>query len=81
MRNRAGQFDMAHPLTADFLQGHFDATFLADNATIFHALIFAAKTFVIFDRAKDTRAEQAIPLWLERAVVDSFRLLNFAKRP
>ncbi len=81
MRNRAGQFDVAHPLAADLLQGHFHAAFLADNAAIFHALILAAQTFIIFDRAKDTRAEQAVPLGFERAIIDGFWLLNFTKRP
>ena len=75
------QFDVAHTLTADLLQRDFDTAFLADNAAIFHALIFAAQAFVIFDRAKDTRAEQAITLGLERPVVDGFRLLDLTERP
>ena len=48
---------MAHALAADPRDGHFNAAFLANDAFIFHALIFTAKTFVIFDRAKDTRTE------------------------
>ena len=80
-RNGCGQFDVAHTFTADFLQRHFNAAFLADNAAILHALIFAAQTFVILDRAKDTRAEQTVTLGLERAVVDGFGLFDLAIRP
>ena len=75
------QFDMAHALTADFLKGNFNTTFLADNAAILHALIFTAEAFVIFDWSKDTRTEQAVALWLEGTVVDGFWLFDFAKRP
>ena len=78
---RGGQFDVAHPLAADLLQRNFHTAFLADNAAIFHALIFAAQTFVVFDRAKDTRTEQAVTLGLERPVVDGFWLLDLTKRP
>ena len=76
-----GQFDMAHPLAADLLQRDFNAAFFADNAAIFHALVFAAEAFVILDRAKDTGAEQAVTFGLERAVVDGFRLFDLAERP
>ena len=70
---------MAHPLTAHFLQRHFNAAFFADNAAIFHPLIFAAKTFVIFGWAKNPRTKQPITLWLECPIVDGFRFFNFAK--
>ena len=81
VRNRSSKLDVAHTLTAYLLECYFNTAFLADNAAILHALIFAAQTFVIFDRAKDTGAEQAVPLWLESTVVDGFWFLNFAKRP
>ena len=76
MRNRCCQFDMAHTLAADLLQRDFHTTFFADHAAIFHALVFAAKTFIVFDRAKDARTEQTVTFWLERTVVDGFRLLD-----
>ena len=57
MRNRRGQFDVAHTLAANTRNGDFNAAFFANDAFIFHAFIFAAKTFVIFDGAKDTRTE------------------------
>ena len=81
VRHWRRQFDVAHTLTADLLQRDFDTTFLADNAAILHPLIFAAKTFVVFDRAKDTRAEQAVTLGLERPVVDGFRLFDLTEGP
>ena len=75
------QFDVAHPLAADLLQGDFHAAFLADNAAILHPLIFAAQAFVILDRAKDACAEKAVTLRLERAVVDGLWLFDLAKGP
>ena len=81
VRHWSGQFDVAHTLATDLLQRDFHAAFLADNAAIFHTLIFTAEAFVIFDRAKDTCAEKAVTLWLERAVVDGFWLLDLAKGP
>src|SRR6476659_531551 len=46
-----------------------------------HALVLAAQAFPVGDRAKDARAEQAIALRLEGAVVDGLRLGDFAVRP
>ena len=70
---------MPHPFTADFRKRDFNTTFFTDNAAILHALIFAAQTFVIADRAKNTGTEQAIFFRLERPVVNGFRLFNLAK--
>src|SRR6185369_17869538 len=46
-----------------------------------HALVLAAQALPVGDRAKDARAEQAITLRLEGAVVDGFRLGDFTMRP
>ena len=81
MCNRRSQFNVTHPLTADFGHSDFNAAFFADDAFILHALVFAAQTFVILHRTEDARAEQAITLGLERPVVDGFRLFDFAERP
>ncbi len=81
MGDRRCQFDMAHPLAPDLLQGHLDAAFLAHNALELHALVFAAQALVILYRAENAGAEQAIALWLEGAVIDGLRLLDLAKRP
>src|SRR3546814_16484239 len=72
---------MAHALAAYFRDLDFDTAFLADDALVFHALILAAQAFIILDRTKDARAEQAVTFGLERAVVDGFGLLDLAERP
>src|SRR5262249_37165615 len=53
----------------------------ADQALVLHALVLAAQAFVVLDGPEDARAEQAVALRLEGAVVDRFRLLDFAERP
>jgi hypothetical protein len=64
VRDRRGQFDVAHPLATDAGQGDLNAALLADDALVFHALVLAAQAFVILGRAKDTGAEQAVTLGL-----------------
>ena len=81
MGNRAGQFDVRHALTAHFGERDFNATLFTDHATMLQALVFATQTLIVFNRAKDLGAEQTITLWLERTVVDGFRLLDLTKRP
>src|SRR5690606_12509623 len=81
VRNRRGQVDVAHALATHLGQGDLGAALLADHAAVLHALVFAAQALVVLDRTEDGRAEQAIALWLERAVVDGLRLLDFAEGP
>ena len=81
MRDRRGQLDMAHALAADLRDGDLDAALLADDALVLHALVLAAQALVILDRTEDARAEQAVTLGLERAVVDRLGLLDLAERP
>ena len=81
MCDRARQFDMAHALAAHLGQRHFHAAFFANDAAELHPLILAAKALIILDRAKDPRAEKPIPLRLEGAVIDGFRLLDLAIGP
>jgi hypothetical protein len=81
MCHRRGQFDMAHALAADLLQRDFHAAFLADDAAILHALVLAAEALVVLHGAEDARAEQAVTLGLERAVVDRLGLLDLAVGP
>ena len=75
------ELDMAHALAANARQRDFDAALLADDALVLHALVLAAQALVVLDRAEDARAEQAVTLRLERAVVDGLRLLDLAERP
>ncbi len=81
MRNRAGQFDVAHAFATHLGYGDFHTAFFADNPAMLQALVLAAKALVIFDRTKDLGAEQAIALGLESTVVDGFRLTHFTIRP
>ena len=72
---------MAHALTANFGQRDFNAALFADDAAVLQTLVLTAQAFIVFDRAKNLGAEQAITLRLERAVVDGFWLFYFAIRP
>src|SRR5271155_2482082 len=72
---------MAHALAAHARQRDLDAALLADDALILHTLVFTAQALVILDRPEDARAEQAVALRLESAIVDRLRLLDLAERP
>src|SRR5690606_30483943 len=81
VRNGAGQLDVTHTLAAHLGNSDLNAAFFADNAAMLETLVLAAKTFVVFYRAKNLGAEQAITLGLERAVVDGLGLTDFTVRP
>jgi len=81
VRDRGSQLDVAHTLAAHLGDGDFDAALFADDALVLHALVLAAQALVVLHRAEDARAEQAVTLRLERAVVDGFRLLDLAEGP
>ncbi len=81
VRDRRGELDVAHALAAHLGQRHLDAALFADQALVLHALVLAAQALVVLDRSEDARAEQAVTLRLERAIVDGLRLLDLAERP
>jgi hypothetical protein len=81
VRDGAGQLDVAHAFTANLGDGDFHAALFADHAAMLQALVLAAQALVVFDRAKDLGAEQAVALGLERTVVDGLGLANFAVGP
>src|ERR1700688_3751326 len=81
VRNRRGQFDMAHALAPDARQRHLDRAFFADDALVLHPLVLAAQALVVLDRPEDAGTEQAVALRLEGAVVDGLRLLDLAVGP
>ena len=81
VRDRRGELDVAHALAAHARERHLDAALLADDALVLHALVLAAQALVVLDRPEDARAEQAVTLRLERAVVDRLGLLDLAVRP
>ena len=81
VRDRHGQFDVAHALAAHARQRHFDAATVADDALVLDALVLSAGAFPVPDRTENALAEQAALLRLERAVIDRLRVLDFALGP
>ncbi len=81
MRDRGSQFDVRHALAAHLGLDHLHTAFLADDAAVLHALVFAAVAFVILGGPEDLGAEQAVALRFERSVVDGFRLFDLAIGP
>ena len=81
VRNRHGQFDMAHAFATHARQRHFHAATIADDALVFDALVFSAGTFPIARRSKNAFAEKAALLRLEGAVIDRLRIFDFAFAP
>src|SRR4029079_18441063 len=73
--------DVAHALATNFRERHFHAALLADHAAVLEALVFTAQALVILHWTENLRAEEAVTLGLERAVVDRLGLLHFAVRP
>jgi hypothetical protein len=72
---------MAHALAAHLRSVTSTPHFSQMMPLILHALVLAAQALVVLDRPEDARAEQAVTLRLERAVVDGFRLLDLAVGP
>ena len=58
-----------------------DAAAVADHALVLHAAILAAGAFPVLLRPEDALAEQAVLFGAVGAVVDGFRLLDFAEGP
>src|SRR3954447_4967661 len=81
MRDGSREFDVPHAVAPHARERHLDAALLADDALVLHALVLAAQALVILDGPKDARAEQAVALGLEGAVVDGLRLLDLAVGP
>src|SRR5690606_36120027 len=79
--DRRGQFDVRHALTTNLGQCNLNTALLADNTAMLEALVLAAQSLVVLDRAKNLGAEQAVALGLERTVVDGLRLFYFTEGP
>ncbi len=77
----SGEVDVAEAFAADFGLDDFDAAFFADDAAVFHALVFTADALVIFDRSEDAGAEEAVFFGFKGAVVDGFGFFDFAVAP
>src|SRR5690606_34750689 len=81
VRDRGGELDVAHPLTANLRARHLDAAAFTDDALEAHALVLAAVALPVPGGTEDLLAEEAVTLRLERAVVDRLGLLDLAERP
>src|SRR6185312_241712 len=81
VRDRRGQLDVAHALTADLGPGHLDAAALTDDALEPDPLVLAAVALPVPLRTEDLLAEESVLLGLEGAVVDRLGLLDLAVRP
>src|SRR6202795_2325833 len=81
VRTGRRQLNVPQALAAHFGQRDFDTALVADHPAMLHALVLAAETFPVGNRAENARTEQSIALRLEGAVVDGFRLGHFTMRP
>jgi hypothetical protein len=81
VRAGRGQLDVAEALAAHLGLCDLDAALVADDAAVLHPLVLAAEALPVGDGAEDARAEEAVALGLERAVVDRLRLRHLAVRP
>jgi hypothetical protein len=81
VRDRCGEVDVPEALAANLGLDDFDAALLAHDPAVLHALVLAAVALVVLHRPEDLRAEEAVALGLERAVVDRLRLFDLAVRP
>jgi hypothetical protein len=75
------EVDVPETLAPHLRLDDLDAALLAHDPAVLHALVLAAVALVVLDRPEDLRAEKAVALRLERAVVDGLRLFDFAVRP
>jgi hypothetical protein len=68
------QLDVSHTLTTYFLLRHLYTTTVADDSFVTDTFVLTAMAFVIFNRAKNTLAEQAVTLRFVGTVIYGFRL-------
>src|SRR5690606_1295651 len=81
MRNRAGQFDVAHAFATHLGDGDFNTTLFADDAAVLQARVLDAKTFVVLDRTEELGAGRAVALGRGRTVGDRLRLAYVTEGP
>ena len=69
---------MAHALTANLAARDFNAALVADDALIANALVLTAVALPVARWPEDALVEEAVLLWLQRAVVDRLGLRDLA---
>ena len=72
---------MAHALTAHFRLGDFNAAAVADDTLVLDAFVLSAVALPVTGGSEDAFAEQTALLGFQTAVVDCFRVLDFAMGP
>ena len=73
MGNRNGQFDMSHALAANLFFGYFYTATVTHDTFVAYALVFSAMAFPVTSGTKYLFAEEAVPLRLVCAIIDSLR--------
>ena len=81
VRNRDGQFNVAHPFAANARQRDFHAATVADHALVLDPLVFSARAFPIPGRPENALAKQTALFGLEGPVVDRLRILDLTLAP
>src|SRR5204863_6481321 len=81
VRDRGGEIHVPHALAAHLGTRDLNAAALADDALVADALVLAAVALPVLRGTEDALAEAPVLLWLQRAVVDGFRLGDLAARP
>src|SRR5499427_968623 len=81
MRAGRSELDVAEALTTHFRQRDFHPALVADHAAVLHALVLAAETLPVGDRAENAGAEQTVALGFKGSVIDGLGLRHLAMRP
>src|SRR6202020_3240667 len=81
VRDGGGQVDVTHALAADLGAGHLDNAALTHDALVTDALVLAAVALPVLGRTEDALTEEAVLLWLQRAVVDRLWLCDLTGTP
>ena len=79
MCNWASQLNVTHAFATHFGQRDFNAALLTNYTTMLKAFVLTAQALIVFHWSKNFGTEQTVTLWLERAVVNGFRLFHFAE--
>src|SRR5690606_14360048 len=81
VRHGRGQLDVAHALPTHLGAGDLHAAAVAHDAAVAHPLVLAAVALPVLRRTENPLAVQTVPLGLEAAVVDGFRLYDLTAGP
>ncbi len=72
---------MAEAFATYFCLGDFDATLIANHATVLHAFVLSAEALPISYRSEDSCTEKSVTLGFERAVIYCFGFGHLTMRP